>query len=257
AGNTVIYEDGYGGGQGRDTVEFGDGVTEGALQYQISGNDMVITNQTTSKTLDISGWFDSLTPTYQVGSFQFADGTTLSGQQMDDLVQNPIIADYSSIAGSGNTVHGINGSDYTMRIAGGDSNTIYAGDGNDTLYAGSGSNNTLYGGSGSDIFYTGTGTASLYSGGGNNTYVWGSNSGSDTINERGYGGQGRDTLQFQNLVMASIEFSQNGNDLVCTSTQSGQNITISNWVLGTSNQVDMFKFSDGMLTASDINNKIV
>jgi len=47
------------------------------------------------------------------------------------------------------------------------------------------------------------------SGTGNDTYVFGVGAGSDTINSyEGTSGNSVDTLQFQNLVLASIEFTR-------------------------------------------------
>lgn len=107
----------------------------------------------------------------------------------------------------------------------------------DNIIIGNSGNNALSGGAGSD------------------TYLFGTGAGNDTINDYDTSG-GADVLQFQNLVMASIAFTKNGNDLVCTIAQTGETARVTNWTLGTSYQVEQFQFSDGTLTASQVNQKI-
>ncbi|CQR74264.1 Alkaline phosphatase [Sporomusa ovata] len=114
------------------------------------------------------------------------------------------------------------------------------------IITGNSANNTLSGGAGNDT---------LTGGAGSDTYLFGSGAGNDTINDYDTSG-GTDILQFQNLVMASIAFTRNGNDLVCTIAQTGETARVSNWTLGTSYQVDQFKFSDGTLTAAQVSQKI-
>jgi Ca2+-binding RTX toxin-like protein len=118
----------------------------------------------------------------------------------------------------------------------------------DNVLIGNNYNNVLNGGAGNDW---------LRGGLGNDTYVWGTAAGNDTIESyEGTSGNGTDTLQFQNLQLASLEFSLSNNDLVCTITQTGESICLTNWNLGANYQVDTFQFSDQSLTAAQVSQRI-
>ncbi|MHC1758517.1 MAG: calcium-binding protein [Negativicutes bacterium] len=81
--------------------------------------------------------------------------------------------------------------------------------------------------------------------------------GNDTIESyEGASGNGTDILQFQNLQLASLEFSLSNNDLVCTITQTDETICLANWNLGGNYQVDTFQFSDQSLTAAQVIQRI-
>ncbi|SMC46565.1 beta strand repeat-containing protein [Sporomusa malonica] len=154
-------------------------------------------------------------------------------------LENLTLTEYSNINGAGNELDNIlTGNSYNNMLTGG---------------AGS---DVLNGGSGNDILDGGAGNDTLRGGLGNDTYLFGVGSGNETINSYESADNGLDTLQFQNLVLASIEFTRGNNDLVCTITQTGETVRLSNWTLGTSYQVDQFQFSDGTLTADQVNQKI-
>ncbi|MDU4960255.1 MAG: calcium-binding protein [Sporomusaceae bacterium] len=166
-------------------------------------------------------------------------------------------------SGNGNDV--IDGGAGNDQIYGGagDKN-IWGGDGADRIYSGSGNSmidggagdDQIYGGSGNDVIDGGAGDDILTDSGGDDIYLYGINSGNDTINNYAGADNSLDTLQFQNLVLASIEFSRSSNDLVCTITQTGESIRISNWTLGAAYQLDRFQFSDTTLSASEVAQRI-
>ena len=117
-------------------------------------------------------------------------------------------------------------------------------------------NNTLSGNSGNNVLTGGAGNDVLYGGAGSDTYVVGGSSvGYDMINDNDTSG-GVDTLRFQDLVIASIHFTRNNNNLICTNSQTGEKTTVLNWALGASYQVEQFQFTDGTLTAAQVNQKI-
>jgi Ca2+-binding RTX toxin-like protein len=126
---------------------------------------------------------------------------------------------------------------------------------NDTLYGGEGAD-TLYGCGGNDILDGGSDNDILKGGLGDDTYLFGVGSGNDTINSYEGADNGLDTLQFQNLVLASIEFARSNNDLVCTITQTGETVRLSNWTLGSAYQVATFQFTDTTLNAAEVNQRI-
>ena len=122
-------------------------------------------------------------------------------------------------------------------------------------FEGLGGNDRLLGGKFNDTLDGGAGNDTLVGGAGDDLYIFGS--GNDVIdNSVSSGNRGFDILRFQNLVMAGIEFSKNSNDLVCMITQTQETVRISNWALGSNNQLDQFQFSDGMITAAQVNQKI-
>jgi Ca2+-binding RTX toxin-like protein len=121
------------------------------------------------------------------------------------------------------------------------------GNGLDNVITGNSYNNVLNGCGGNDI---------LKGGLGDDTYLFGVGSGNDTINSYEGADNGLDTLQFQNLVLASIEFARSNNDLVCTITQTGETVRLSNWTLGSAYQVATFQFTDTTLNAAEVNQRI-
>ena len=214
---------------GQDTVQFGAGLTKENVSYGQQGNDNVVfTNNTTGETLTIKNWFAD--DAYKVETIQFSDGSKWSGEE---ITNNAVIE-----GGSGNDI-------------------LYGSDKHDDKMHGGAGDDTLYGYAGNDTLDGGAGNDALDGGAGDDTYVFGVGSGNDTINNYlGATGHGSDTLQFQNLTQAALEFTINGSDLICTVSQTEETARITNWKLGGNYQVDSFKFSDGTLSVADINKKV-
>jgi len=127
-------------------------------------------------------------------------------------------------------------------------NILTGGEGADTLIGGLG-NDTLYGGVGNDI---------LEGGLGDDTYIFDAGFGNDTIiSYEGTNGNGFDTMLFQNIAITTMAFAKNANDLICTLTQTGEKVDLSNWFLGSNYEIDQFKFSDGTLTSAQIDKKFI
>ncbi|SHJ99494.1 calcium-binding protein, partial [Propionispora hippei] len=210
------------GGAGNDTLDGGSGAD---LLYGSTGNDTYI--------VDNAG--DVVTENANEGTDTVQSIITYI---LGSNVENLILSSSANLNGTGNALDNL--------IAGNSGNNILTGGaGNDTLNGGAGAD-SLYGGAGNDVLCGGTG---------DDTYLYGIGSGNDSIDDYDPSG-GSNTLQFQNLVMASVTFTQNGNDLVCTLTQTGENICVSNWTVGTSYQIAQFQFTDGTLNAVQVNQKI-
>lgn len=95
----------------------------------------------------------------------------------------------------------------------------------------------------------------ILSGGlGDDTYIFLSNFGKDTIMDAG----GNDTIKFGSGVSkSSLTFKKSGNDLVINLKKSTNNITVNNWFSGDQYKIEQIKFNDGQyLTNSDINKVI-
>jgi Ca2+-binding RTX toxin-like protein len=210
-----IERSGGGGGPASDVIRFGAGITAASLQLIPglnaggSGNsDLVIAY----------GAGDSIT--FAPGSFasfaeiQFADGTTLS--------RNQVLAGLaSSHSGS---------SERVIRTERSWTPTHLVGEqGADILSGGSG-NDVLIGGGGNDV---------LNGRGGSNVYVFGAQSGLDTIVRSDFGGDGPGLLQFTASGFANLEAWVDGPDVVVRQVSGaavrvrdvngGPRIDIGNW----------------------------
>ena len=130
--------------------------------------------------------------------------------------------------------------------------SIDGGQGNDVLYGGAG-DDRLYGGWGDDVLIGGEGEDYLNGGWGDDTYIWGKGDGNDEIHNdtcydcNCFNNPGNDTLLFQQIAQAEVEFSYNGDDLLCTFTPTNECIKIRDWQSGSFYQVNNFAFSDGVV----------
>lgn len=95
-----------------------------------------------------------------------------------------------------------------------------------------------------------------YGGNGNETFIWETGAGNDTINAGYAGSHGQDTLRFENLVIASIAFSIQNQDLLCTNSVTGNGVTVQNWFAGSDFQINTLQFSDQTLTANQVASRI-
>lgn len=255
------------GGQGNDfyTVDdVGDIVTENASE----GTDTV----QSSITYTLGGNVENLalTGTSAINGTGNTLNNSLTGNSANNVLDGGVGAD-TMVGGAGNDIYIVDNA--------GDIVTENTGEGTDTVQSsitytlgtnvenltltgstsingmGNNLNNIITGNSGNNVLNGGAGNDALSGGVGNDNYLYGIGAGNDTINDFDTSG-GVDTLQFQNLVMASVTFTRSGNDLVCTISQTGETALVSNWTLGTNYQIEQFQFSDGTLTAAQVNQRI-
>lgn len=203
--DTVYNYDSDTAGTNVDRVEFGVGVSPSGVTLSRSGDDLKVTINGTTDTLQLSNYFKSDGSTaHAVDILQFADGTSwdiaavkaalLVGTANADAIEGYDSADTIN-AGAGNdrvtaregndTVDGADGKD--TLYGGGGADALSGGSGNDTLYGDDGSD-TLDGGAGNDSLMGGAG-ADVLSGGSGNDSLYG-DAGSDTLD----GGAGNDSL---------------------------------------------------------------
>ncbi|WP_150274585.1 calcium-binding protein [Paenibacillus tepidiphilus] len=178
--------------------------------------------------------------------------------------------------GGNDTLYGYAGKDYLEGGSGND--TLIGGNGEDQLLGGSGEdrlygdgysdagddqlfgesgNDQLYGGAGKDVLDGGSGNDSLYGNlsmeashpnaavySGSDTYVFGKGYGNDWIYEGGGSVDDVDTLLLQ-VNPDEVMFFKNGNDLILKVHNTTDQITVSNWYLKSSYQLELFKSEDG------------
>ena len=236
----------WGNGYGNDTIcnavtRYGSYVEGGAdalllkdvdadsLKWSVSANDLVAANTQTGETLTLKNWYaDKLN---RLDYAKFEDGTILTNDEIDVLAQTT------------------NGTD--------DAETLKGGDAMDDIIYGNGGNDSIYGNNGNDTLDGGAENDYLEGGYGDDTYVWGSGYGNDTICNvvKRYGSYvegGTDLLQFTDETLSEHVFwrSEN-NDLIATLSDTGEILKIQDWYKASANRIDQISFSDGTIYTAD------
>ncbi len=158
-------------------------------------------------------------------------------------------------------VENLTGSGGSDRLTGSSAANLLSGDlGNDSLYGGGG-NDTLKGGAGDDIINGGTGNDVIrLDGGGNDTFIFDSHFGQDSITRvNPADANGQDVVQFNGINVADILFQRQGDDLRITVAASTDTLTLLNWYAhpgaGTDSpnfDVDQFQAGEVVLSADTV-----
>nr|WP_281500826.1 VCBS domain-containing protein [Kordiimonas marina] len=183
-----------------DELWLKDGVS---LDYE---SEHQVTLQVSSS--DTSGLKGSAFVNFSVGNV--TEQKTEMGGVGQDSLQGSNSVDQNNQWARGGDDH-LTGSDGSDRMGGGDGNdTLWGGAGSDTLFGGTG-DDVLSGGNGNDLLYNGQGNDSVDGGAGNDT-IWAS-AGDDTLT----GGDGADTFVFGansgNDTITDFNISQDTLDL--------------------------------------------
>ena len=107
---------------------------------------------------------------------------------------------------------------------------------------------TLDGGAGNDY---------LEGGYGDDTYVWGSGYGNDTISNKvsdywGVHEGGMDLLRFTDGTLAeNVLWRSDKNDLLATLSDTGEILRMQDWYRDSKNRIDRISFSDGSIYTAD------
>jgi Ca2+-binding RTX toxin-like protein len=203
----------------------------------------------------IENWYTA--DYYRVEQLQFGDGTTWDVNQLHQAglevhgseageTLNGLDNQVDRLFGEGgnDTLYGRNGHDY-----------LYGGDGNDTLDGGRGAD-YLDGGAGDDTLTTyysdggtrfrgGTGNDTLTGSYRDDTYFYRRGDGQDVIREA-YHYSGADTLVFEELAHDELWFARSGADLVISSLADSGSVTVDDWYLGATRQIERFESADGL-----------
>lgn len=178
---------------------------------------------------------------------------TIYGKGGDDLLYGGDGCDYIDGGEGCDTICGGDGDD--ILIGGGGNDTLYGGDGNDKLY-GSNEADCLYGEDGCDLLDGGYGNDYLNGGSGADTYVFGACYGEDVIEDCGDPCE-TDVVEFKSDInLSDVCFTVCGCDLLVTAGK-GDSITIKDWFAGSQNQIEEFKFCEGTITNTQINDALV
>ncbi len=123
--------------------------------------------------------------------------------------------------------------------------------------------NTLLGNSGANVL-TGAAGDDIYDGGAgndtfndavttsNDTYRWGIGSGLDTLTDAG--GSLDHIDLYTGIAKSQLKFVKNANDLELSVQGQTDKLTIKNWYVGSANQIEEFRLSDGSkVLASEVN----
>lgn len=106
--------------------------------------------------------------------------------------------------------------------------------------------NTLIGNRGNNILNGMAGNDHLIGGAGNDTYIFGLGSGTDTIIDTDSTAGNVDTISVATgVAKEQLWFSKSGNDLVMSIISTGDKSIVKDWYLGSQNQIEQIKLSNG------------
>jgi Ca2+-binding RTX toxin-like protein len=290
------YADAWGGTDDptvgkQDVLQFKAGVLATDVIAVRSQDDLILTIGGTTDQISVGGYFTSDGQSNRtLESIRFDDGTTwdythlravaMQGTPGDDALLGHATDDVIDSGPGNDTIYGRDGND---TLSGSDGNDMLDGEaGNDTLAGGAGDDNlygnngsdTLTGGEGNDALYAvstyggglagdvdtldgGAGNDTMYGGFGSQTYLFGRDSGVDSIVNYAdaWGGSDdptvgkQDVLKFKAGVLASdVAVSRTGDNLVLQIKGSTDQITVSGYFGGngqTTYALDAIRFEDG------------
>lgn len=222
----------FGRGDGQDNIEeaygqvsgrllFKEGISRDDITYRREGGQLIFAIKGSNDQIAINNWFGDSPSKLQ--SVAFADGSTLDLQQVEKQLS---------------ILQGTAGND-----------TLYGYETNDTLLGLSG-NDMLFGGTGRDLLDGGAGDDILNGGSDADTYLFGRGDGHDQINNDDYGQifslDGGDRLRFKaGVTQQDIDYQRNGQDLLVTIKDTGDQVRISNWFTADQFKLQNVEFADG------------
>ncbi len=238
-----------------DTIWLGSNLTPDEITLRRSGNNLVLRIIGTSDSLTVQDYFRNDSPLNRVEQIQFMDGTLLTEEDILDLIYAPREGDDTLYdVREQDTMNGLGGNDRLYGLGGDD--LIHGDDGNDSLYGADGSdslfgdtgNDRLYGGSGADSIDGGVGNDVLDGGTGDDIYTFNRGSGQDTLYDSDTTPGNIDTIALGDGVLPTdVELRRVGNDLKLTITDTGDSITVKNWLQDDTpySGVEAITFTDG------------
>jgi Ca2+-binding RTX toxin-like protein len=148
--------------------------------------------------------------------------------------------------------------DEDINATGNSLNNLLVGNRGDNVLSGGAGNDTLDGQGGNDVLDGGTGNDTLTGGEGSDTYIFGRGYGQDTIVESGLSKTTADFVRFRESVgLDQLWFKRYANNLDVTIIGTSDKLTIRDWFVDESKQVEAFYTSAGdALIARKVNQLI-
>lgn len=278
--------------KGNDRILFGAGITKNSLKFSKKDRNLVININGTTDQITVLDWFKR--PDYVIERLEFSDGSFLTSQDVEKLVNTPVTNIINGTPGDDN-LQGTPADEIIYGFAG---NDMLSGNGGiDSLIGGTGNDNYIYevgdiitenpnegidtvntgvsytlganldnlvltgnsniNGTGNTLnnIITGNSGSNILNGGtGNDAYVFNVNWGQDAV----FDNSGVDSFLFgDGILKDNIEFSKNNNDLLISDITSFDTININNWFGGNNNKIESLVFQNGSITAQEIDNLFV
>lgn len=212
-----------------DTVQFGPGIVAADLVASRQGDDLVLAIANSTDQITFKEWY--LTSDNWIEQFMFSDGSSLTGQQISDLVPPPEPVPTHLGTSENDTISG-----------GADDDIIWGVDGNDTLNGAAG-NDVIKGGVGDDILDGQQGNDVLEGGAGSDQYKFFAypGYGHDVIRNFDADPTSIDTLTITNAPSESPSYFVRVGDDLNIALNSNYSVTIDDWFLGAAYQLDTIK----------------
>ena len=196
-----------------DIIRFGAGIDRADIQLIRRDNDLILRHRNGKDSITVRDHYLNwnVRPLFQINEIQFADGTVLDAQQIEQQAGRYGTEQNDQLIGEqGNdTIYAGSGDDQIFANNGDD--VLYGEDGNDYLDGGAGQDK-LYGGIGNDTLMGGAGNDILDGGAGDDNYLYQPGHGQDTIDQSG---GGNDTLFFmKGIKRERLSFRKEGQDLL-------------------------------------------
>ena len=239
----------FGRGVGHDTllasgavasrrILFNADTQPGELQLSRVGADLAVGITGAADTLTVVGFFvdgTSWQASGNVGTFEFADGFSLTTTQIAKLVE------------IGNSNLPTTGNDALLGGAANDTSVGLAGD------------DVSYGSAGDDDLTGGTGTDTLFGGDGNDVYRMAAGDGVDTLRDAA---GASDRVRFgAGVTPAGVNVLRSGVDLLFSLPASGDLLVVANFFAASTNEIEALEFADGTVwdnaTIKDLAGKII
>jgi Ca2+-binding RTX toxin-like protein/pimeloyl-ACP methyl ester carboxylesterase len=257
-------------GDGQDTIRtealdklvFGAGITLANLQVTTNSNDFdtiinLIDNQGELTGDQITFSYSFTNKSYQIGTIEFADGSTLSGDELDLLARTRLgtaLDDELTGTNQNDTLTAYAGDDIIEAgrgddiISGGDGDDVINADWGDDILDGGAGNDTLNASYHNDVITGGTGNDTLNGGSGDDTYIFNAGDGQDTISDW----SGIDKIVFgAGITQSQLQVSQlNSNDIIINLTDeqgvlTGDKLTLAYAFTYSGYAIETLEFNDG------------
>lgn len=259
--DTYFYDRGYGvdtitdydrNSGNQDLVQLGENIAPHQVTAQRDGGNLLLSLDNESDRLIITNYFSS--PDYLVEKVEFADGTVWDKIKFDENAKEMKgTEEKDSLLGfeSNDRISGLGGDDTICGYGGDD--TLEGGKGNDILRGGNGSdflygaegNDDLMGEAGNDSLEGGRGNDKLNGGIGNDNYMFGLDSGTDTIIDYDSNGENQDTIEFsEEILPLDVTAARDGSSLMLRIRDGGR-LTVADYFSSPYYRIEKVQFADG------------